>query len=132
MQKIIAADRHALKPGCRALIQGTKKVKAIAVPAAAAVALSVLSSCTATSTESQENAAKVYDTICIAEPAVYAIASNLADSHGWSASKIQKLDQAHVVVVRLCSDRPSNLISGLVTLSAAYRDVLLLKAGTEA
>lgn len=89
-----------------------------------------LSACT-TSTESQTNAAKVYDTICAAEPGVYLITANLAQSNHWDASKIKKLNQAHVAVTRLCSDRPTNLIAGLVTLSAAYRDVLLMRNTSE-
>lgn len=105
-------------------------MKYLVVPAVFVSAMTALSACT--STESQENAAKVFDTICVAEPGIYAISASLAASHGWSASKIRKLDAAHAVVYRLCTDRPSNMIAGLVTLTAAYRDILTLKSGTEA
>jgi len=102
----------------------------VLLPALLMSIVMALVSCT--STESQANAAKVFDTICVAEPGIYAISVSLANSHGWSASKINKLNTAHAVVYRLCTDRPTNMIAGLVTLTAAYRDILALKSATEA
>lgn len=100
---------------------------------AVAMALSLaLASCSASLGEdAQAKAAKVYDTVCFGEPLVYTVASALADKNGWKQSKVDRLNEAHAVVTRLCTNRPTDLVAGLVTLSAAYRDVLALKASAE-
>ena len=103
-------------------------MKAITAILAASV---VLSACT-TSLEgdAQAKAGKVYDTICTAEPPIYAVTYTLGEGK-WKQSTLTKLEQAHAVVTRLCVARPTDLVAGLVTLTKAYQDVLAIKATTE-
>jgi hypothetical protein len=105
-------------------------MKAIAL--ASVSALVFLSACTTTlDGDAQAKAGKVYDTICTAEPPVYAVTYTLGEGQGWKQSTLTKLEQAHAVVTRLCASRPVDLVSGLVTLTKAYQDVLAIKASSE-
>lgn len=103
-------------------------MKAIIFAFAAALSLA---SCTSLSGDAQANAEKVFNTVCAAEPAVYVGLSVLAENNHWSAKKVQRLDQSHAVVNRLCTDRPTDLVTALTALSNAYRDVLAIKASSE-
>ena len=104
-------------------------MKALAI-AGMLLASASLASCVTTG-DAKDQAAKVYNTVCIAEPPIYVVVSAYGGEKNWSPSKLNKLDQAHAVVNRLCTDRPDDLLTGLVALTNAYRDVLALKAQTE-
>lgn len=103
-----------------------KRIAAVATMSAAIF----LTSCQSHE-EANANAEKVYDTVCTAEPLVYSLAYTVATAKEWSAKKISQLQQAHVVVVELCTNRPTDMISGLVTLTKAYQAVLDVKKQTE-
>lgn len=97
---------------------------------AAMTSLIFLTSCV-TKEEANQNAEKVYDTICTAEPLMYSIAFTVATAKEWPEKKIVQLKQAHAAVVSLCTNRPTDLITGLQTLNDAYTKVLAIKVATE-
>lgn len=97
---------------------------------AAVMAAGLLASCTLTG-NAAANAEKVYNQICSAEPPIYASVKLASVANNWSPAKVRKLETAHTSVMRFCNDRPTDLISALTTLSAAYAEVLALKAQTE-
>jgi len=101
-------------------------MKKVAILAALSLALA---SCTTTS--SQEAAAKTYDRICSLEPPVYSTLSLAAEANGWNAAKKARIEAAHLTVTNLCTNRPTDLVSGLTTLAATYAQILILKKQAE-
>jgi len=84
-----------------------------------------LASCTTTGGDSQLAAAKTLDTICAAEPAVYASFSLVAGVKDVPASTIRKIDAPHDAVTAWCTDRPDNLVAIIVLASTTYAQILV-------
>jgi hypothetical protein len=94
-------------------------------------AVLVLSSCVTTGSDAQASAEKAFDRICTAEPPIYASVSVIAVAKEWKQSKIDKLNGVHTVVTNLCTNRPTDFISALITVTASYAQILAIKAQTE-
>lgn len=105
-------------------------LKKLAVVALYATMSLSLASCVGTGT-AQEDAAKQVDRICAAEPPLYATALVLAETKNWSEKRRNRLTAIHVTITNFCTDRPTDLISGLLTLSASYVQFLALKEQVE-
>ena len=86
-----------------------KKLLALALMSAA------LASCTLTP-EQQVKSEKIYNTICDAAPPLYA----LYLVSGQSPAKVRKAGALFESVKTLCTNRPTDLVAGAVTLSIAY------------
>lgn len=97
------------------------KVAAIAAVLAASVSLA---SCV-TSGDSQQAAARTLDTICAAEPAVYAAFSAVVEAKEVSPSKVRKIEAAHTAITNWCTDRPENIVAIIVTITSTYAQILL-------
>lgn len=93
--------------------------RTLAICAALAFASISLASCT-TTPDQQASAAKVYDKVCAAEPALYASFQTVAAINDVSASTQKKAEAIHASITTLCTDRPTDLIAGVATLTAAY------------
>lgn len=91
-------------------------------------AVASLASCK--SADAQTKLAVAYDKTCAAEPAVYAAISTVYVANGASQAKIDKLAGLHDAATQLCTDRPTDLTSGLVTLTAVYVKIVALNAKT--
>lgn len=105
-------------------------IKRLLIASAAALCMvASLASCTL-SNDAQAKLAVAYDKTCSAEPAVYSSISTIYAAQGASQAKIDKLNGFHTAAVRLCTDRPTDLTSGLVTLTAVYVQIVALNAKT--
>lgn len=101
----------------------------IAVIAALAASVS-LASCTL-SNDQQTAAAKAYDKICSAEPPLYAAFVNVATVKGASERTLAKAAGIHESITTLCTTRPTDVVTGLVTLSAAYVQFVTINASVK-
>lgn len=102
-------------------------MKKIALAACAAV---LLASCTMTN-DQQVAAARAYDKICSAEPPLYAAFVAAATAKGASERTLTKAAGIHESVTTLCTTRPTDLVSGLVTLSAVYVQIVTINASVK-
>lgn len=101
------------------------KVAAIAAVLAASVSLS---SCVSTSNTPQQNAEIAYNNLCAVEPSVYLGYMAFAATRNVSEKTQRRVEQAHIAFTRLCTDRPTDLVAGLRTLSQAYAEVVSYKS----
>ncbi len=81
-----------------------------------ACACVALASCT-TTPDQQAAAAKAYDQICTTEPSLYAAYVTVALAKGKDTTKV---DAIHSGIVDLCQARPTDIVTGLPILAAAY------------
>lgn len=86
-----------------------------------------LASCSL-STDQQAAAAKAYDKICSAEPPLYASYVVIATAKGASEAKLAKAEGIHTTITAMCTERPTDVISALVILSAAYAQFIAINA----
>lgn len=84
-----------------------------------------LASCTTTSDDAQANIQKTYDVTCAAEPAIYA--SYVAIRAGKGKTPATGVVDAHAVVVGLCTNRPTDIVSAAITLASAYAQIIAAK-----
>jgi hypothetical protein len=96
----------------------------------ASVAALALASCTTTD-DQQQAAAKAYDKICTAEPPLYAAFVNAATVKGASEKTLAKAEALHVSITTFCETRPTDVVTGLVTLSAAYVQFVTINASVK-
>lgn len=89
--------------------------------------LATLASCTL-STRHEAAAAKTYDSICTAEPPLYAAFVVVATAREMSARTLARAELLHSNVGTMCAQRPTNLFVGLAALSSAYAQFLALNA----
>jgi hypothetical protein len=87
----------------------------------------LLASCTMTM-DQQAAAARNYDKICTAEPPLYAAFVNAATTKGASEKTMRRAESFHVVVTTMCSTRPTDFVTALVTLAAAYTQIVQINA----
>lgn len=95
-----------------------------------ALATTVMLASCSLSTDQQAAAAKAYDKICSAEPQLYASYVLVATAKGASEAKLAKAEGIHTTITAMCTDRPTDVISALVILSAAYANFIALNAQT--
>lgn len=89
--------------------------------------LASASSCTL-STRHEAAAAKTYDSICIAEPPLYATFVVVAVAREASQRTLARAELLHSNVGNLCANRPTNLFTGLASLSSYYAQFIALNA----
>lgn len=89
--------------------------------------LASASSCTL-STRHEAAAAKTYDSICTAEPPLYAAFVVVATAREVSARTLARAELLHGNMGSLCAQRPTNVFAALATLSSAYAQFLALNA----
>lgn len=81
--------------------------------------------CTTTQISDTKAAAlKGFNALCTAEPTVYAAIGAWDVIHPLSFSQRNKATAVHAGVTELCTNRPTDLISGLVTLTSLYSQVV--------
>jgi hypothetical protein len=100
-----------------------KKIALFATVAASAL----LASCTLTN-DQQAAAARAYDKICTAEPPLYAAFVNAAMAKGSSEKTLKRAESVHVTIATMCETRPADPVTALVTLSAAYVQIVQINA----
>lgn len=86
-----------------------------------------LASCT-TTPDQQAQIAKVYDATCTAFPPLYAAYVNIVSVRPNSETKLVKAAAINAEITQLCKDRPSDLLSASVALSAAYARFVVMNA----
>lgn len=97
-------------------------MKAIALVAVASL---TLASCT--STDANTQAAKAFDKVCAAEPPLYASFVTIAEARGTSAKTMVRAEALHTTITGLCANPPTDVVSALVTLTAAYAQFTVLQ-----
>lgn len=100
-----------------------KLLRLLAVGAIAAFSAVALSSCE-TTPEAQAKAEQVFNTICKNEPAAYATFQLIAEVRHASEKTLQKGKIGHEIVTDMCTNRPTDLVSGVIQIAAAYAKVL--------
>ena len=89
-----------------------------------------LSSCTLTP-EGEQTAQKSYDTICKAEPQLYASFVVVATAKQASEATMTKAALAHDTVTDLCTNRPTDIVAASVLLANAYAKFVAINATVE-
>lgn len=89
-----------------------------------------LASCTL-SAEGQQTAQKSYDTICKAEPQLYASFVVVATAKQASEATMTKAALAHDTVTDLCTNRPTDIVAASVLLANAYAKFVAINATVE-
>jgi hypothetical protein len=90
----------------------------------------MLVSCTMT-VDQQAAAARNYDKICTAEPTLYAAFVNAATAKGSSERTMRRAEAFHATVTTMCETRPTDFVSALVTLAAAYTQIVQINASVK-
>lgn len=72
--------------------------------------------------------AKTIDSVCAAEPGVYASYVSIAVTRGASAKKLATAAAAHAVATDICLNRPADLVQGAAALAAAYATIISARA----
>jgi hypothetical protein len=85
-----------------------------------------LSACTTTD-DQKAQIAKVYDATCSAFPPLYMTYVNVVSAKPNAEAKIAKAELIKNEVTALCENRPSDLLTASVALSAAYYRFNLLR-----
>ena len=93
-------------------------------------ATALLAACV-TTPDQQEAAQQAYDKICTAEPPLYAAFVAAATAKGTSEAKLRKAEAIHGSITTFCTNRPTDVVSGLVTLSAAYVQFITINASVK-
>lgn len=85
----------------------------------------VLASCV----DQQKAVALAFDKTCSAEPIVYEAFTRIAANTEQISEKVKlRAAQVHAGALRLCTDRPTDIVAALVTLSAAYTEIVAINA----
>jgi len=74
----------------------------------------------------KDAALKGFNAMCGAEPTAYAALQAWDVIHPLSQSKRNQATAVHTAVNELCTNRPTDLISGLVTLTSLYGQVVAI------
>lgn len=85
----------------------------------ALLATAALSACTTTN-DQKAQIAKVYDATCTAFPPIYMTYVNVVSTRPNAEKKIAKAELIKNEITELCTNRPSDLLTASVALSAAY------------
>lgn len=93
-------------------------------------ATALLASCTMTM-DQQAAAARNYDKICTAEPPLYAAFVDAATTKGSSERTMRRAASFHAVITTMCSTRPTDAVTALVTLAAAYTQIVQINASVK-
>lgn len=104
--------------------------KTLCILAAIGIASFSLASCTL-SAEGQQTAEKSYDTICKAEPQLYASFVVVATAKQASEATMTKAALAHDTVTDLCTNRPTDIVAASVLLANAYAKFVAINATVE-
>lgn len=72
--------------------------------------------------------AKTIDSVCAAEPAVYASYVTVAVARNASPKRLATAAAAHAIATDICLNRPADLVQGAAALTAAYATIISARA----